>query len=125
MAKEMRSQASSRSTCRQKTREHKKSPLWLDSNRQAARDTARQFRTSIIVGVSINIFVRGVEVGLTHTKNLMKKKFREVRETSGQELDEEEAEPTIRRYIKTKFVIPNEYSENILITDSDLFVRKD
>ena len=30
---------------------------------------------------SINIFVRGVEVELTHTKNLMIKKLREVRET--------------------------------------------
>ena len=73
-------------------------------------------------GTSINIFVRGVGVGLTHTKNLMIKKLREVRETSGLELDEEEAEPTIRRNFKTKFEIPNEYSENILITDSDFIL---
>ena len=70
-------------------------------------------------GTSINIFVRGVGVGLTHTKNLMIKKLREVRETSGLELDEEQAEPTIGRNFKTKFEIPNEYSENILIRDSD------
>ena len=70
-------------------------------------------------GTSINNFVRGVGVGLTHTKNLMTKKLREVRETSRLELDEEEAEPTIGRNFKTKFEIPNEYSENILITDSD------
>ena len=70
-------------------------------------------------GTSINIFVRGVGVGLTHTKNLMIKKLREVRETNGLELGEEEAEPTIGRNFKTKFEIPNEYSENILITDSD------
>ena len=37
---------------------------------------------------SINLFVRGVGVGLTHTKNLMIKKLREVRETSGLELDQ-------------------------------------
>ena len=73
-------------------------------------------------GTSINIFVRGVGLGLTHTKNLMIKKLREVRETSGLELDEEEAEPTIRRNFKTKFEIPNEYSENILITDSDFIL---
>ena len=42
------------------------------------------------MGTSINIFVRGVGVGLTHTKNLMIKKLREVRETSGLELGEEE-----------------------------------
>ena len=75
-------------------------------------------------GTSINIFVRVVGVGLTHTENLMIKKLREVRETNGLELDQEEAEPTIGRNFKTKFEIPNEYSENILITDSD-FISSD
>ena len=45
-------------------------------------------------GTSINIFVRGVGVGLTHTENLMIKKLKEVRETSELELEEEEPEPT-------------------------------
>ena len=49
----------------------------------------------------------------------MIKKLREVRETNGLELDQEEAEPTIGRKFKTNLVIPNEYSENILITDND------
>ena len=71
---------------------------------------------------SSNIFVRGVGVGLTHTENLLIKKLREVRETSGLELDGEEAEPTIGRNFKTKFEITNEYSENILITDSDFIL---
>ena len=52
----------------------------------------------------------------------MIEKLREARETSGLELDEEEAEPTIGRNFKTKFEIPNEYSENILITDSDFIL---
>ena len=73
-------------------------------------------------GTSINFFVRGVGVGLTHTENLMIKKLREVRETCGMELEGEEAEPTIGRNFKTKFEIPNEYSENILITDSDFIL---
>ena len=73
-------------------------------------------------GTSINTFVRGVGVGLTHTENLMMKKLREVRETSGLKLDEKEAEPTIGRNFKTKYEIPNEYSENILITDSDFIL---
>ena len=73
-------------------------------------------------GTSINIFVRGVGVGLTHTENLMIEKLREVRETSGLELGEKEAEPTIGRNFKTKFEIPNEYSKNILITDSDFIL---
>ena len=62
-------------------------------------------------GTSINFFVRGVGVGLTHTESLMIKKLREVEETSGLELDGEEAEPTIGRNFNTKFEIPNEYSE--------------
>ena len=73
-------------------------------------------------GTSINISVRGVGVGLTHTENLMIKKLREVRETNGLELDPEEAEPTIGRNFKTKLEIPNEYSKNILITDSDFIL---
>ena len=43
-------------------------------------------------------------------------------ETNGLELDEEEAEPAIGRNFKTNFDIPNEYSENILITDSDFIL---
>ena len=52
----------------------------------------------------------------------MMKKLRGVRETNGLELDQEEAEPTIGRNFKTKIEIPNEYSENILITDSDFIL---
>ena len=37
-------------------------------------------------------------------------------------MDQEEAEPTIGRNFKIKFEIPNEYSENILITDSDFIL---
>ena len=61
-------------------------------------------------------------LGLTHTENLMIKKLREMRETNGLDLDLEEAEPTIGRNVKTKFEIPNEYSKNILITDSDFIL---
>ena len=61
-------------------------------------------------------------VGLTHTENLMIKKLREVRETNELELDQEEAESTIGRYFKTKFEIPNDFSENCLITDSDFIL---
>ena len=70
-------------------------------------------------GTSINIFVRGVGVRLTHNEIFMIKKLREVRETNGLDSDQEEAEPTIGSNSKTKFEIPNEYSENILITDRD------
>ena len=52
----------------------------------------------------------------------MIKNLREVRETNGLELDQEETDPTIGRNFKTKFKIPNEYSVNILITDSDFIL---
>ena len=73
-------------------------------------------------GTSINIFVRGVGVGLTHTDNLIIKKLKGKRETNGLNLDLEEAEPTIGRSFKTKFEIPSEYSENIPITDIDFIL---
>ena len=73
-------------------------------------------------GTSINIFVRGVGVGLIHIENVMLKKLREVRESNGLKLDQEEAEPTIGRKFKTKFEIPYGYSKNILITDSDIIL---
>ena len=74
------------------------------------------------MGTSINIFVRRVGVGLNHTENLMIKKPREVREIRGLELDGEEAEPTIGRNFKTNIELPNEYSENSLITDCDFIL---
>ena len=45
-----------------------------------------------------------------------------MKETNGLELDQEGTEPTIGRNFKTKFEIPNEYSDNILITDSDFIL---
>ena len=52
----------------------------------------------------------------------MIKKLREIRETSGLELGQEEVESTVGRNFKTKFEIPNEYLKNILITDSDFIL---
>ena len=69
------------------------------------------FDSASSTGTSINIFVLGVGVGLTHTENLIIKKLREVREANGLEFYQEEAEPTIGRYFK-----------NILITNSDFIL---
>ena len=73
-------------------------------------------------GTSITIFVRGVGVGFTHTKILIIKKLREIREVNGLKLNHEEVEPTIGRNFKAKFEISNEYFENILLTDSDFIL---
>ena len=75
-------------------------------------------------GTSINIFIRGVGIGLIQTKNVMIKKLREMRETNGLELNQEKFEPAIERKFKTKFKIPNEYSENIRITESGFILSE-
>ena len=46
-------------------------------------------------GTSINIVVRGVGLRLSHTKILMIKKLREIRETNGLELKQEELSPPL------------------------------
>ena len=73
----------------------------LDSKRPALEVPPDSLDSASSTGTSINIFVGGVGVGLTHTEDLMIKKLRESRETSGLELDEEEAEPAIWRSFKT------------------------
>ena len=47
-----------------------------------------------------------------------------MREIIGPELDQEGAEPNIGKNFKTKFEIPNEYSENIVITDCDFILSE-
>ena len=68
---------------------------------------------------SIKVFVRGVGIGLPFAKNLIIKKLRETCEL---ELEQEETEPTIGIILKIKFELPNEHSENIVITDSDFIL---
>ena len=94
---------------------------WTATDR-ALEITQDNLKPAPSTGTSIKIFVRGVDVGLTHTESLLIKKLRKKRETSGLELDQEEAESTIGRSFKKKFEKPNEYSENILITDSDFIL---
>ena len=75
-------------------------------------------------GTSMDIFVRGVEVGLTHTENLIIKKLRIARETGDLEAEtgEESKKPDIRRVAESYFNLPNDYSSNIKLTDSDFIL---
>ena len=106
----------------EKKRENERSPLRLESKRQTARDTARYFRPSIIDGDIDKHFGPWSWCRTYPHRKLDDKRLREVRETNGLELDKKEAETTIGRNFKTKFNIPNEYSKNILITDSDFIL---
>ena len=71
-------------------------------------------------GTSMDIFVRGVGVGLTHTENLIIKKLRIARESGDLEAETgEEPKKPDRRVVESYFNLPNEYSSNIILTDSD------
>ena len=75
-------------------------------------------------GMSMDIFVRGVGVGLTHTENLLLKKLRIARETGDleAETDEELKKPDIGRVVESYFNLPNEYSSSIILTNSDFIL---
>ena len=75
-------------------------------------------------GTSMDIFVRGVGVGLTHTENLIIKKLRIARETGDLEAEtgEEPKKPDIGRVVESYFNLPNEFSSNIILTDSDFIL---
>ena len=68
-------------------------------------------------GTSLDIFVRGVGVELTLTENLIIKKLRIARETG-----DLEAETGKGRVDESNFNLPNEYSSNIILTDSDFIL---
>ena len=75
-------------------------------------------------GSSMDIFVRGVGVGLTLTKNLFLKKLRIARETGDLEAETGEGpkKPDIARVVESYFNLPNEYSSSIILTDSDFIL---
>ena len=62
-------------------------------------------------GTLIDIFVRGVGVGLTHTKNLIIKKLKSARETGELETEGENAKkPSFGPFFESYFDLPNHYS---------------
>ena len=69
----------------------------------------------------MDIFVRGVGVGLTHTENLIIKKLGIARETGDLEAETgaEPKKPDIGSVVESYFNLPNEYSSSIRLTNSD------
>ena len=63
-------------------------------------------------------------VGLTHTEDLIIKKWRIARETGDLEAEtgEEPKKADIGRVVESYFNLPNEYSSNIILTDSDFIL---
>ena len=72
----------------------------------------------------MDIFVRRVGVGLTHTENLLIKKKRTARETGDleAETDEDPKKPEIGKVVESYFNLPNEYSRSITLPDSDFLL---
>ena len=72
-------------------------------------------------GTSMDIFVRGVGVGLTHTEKKLINKLILTRETGDLEVEtgEDPKKPDIGRVAESYFNLPNEYSKSIILTDSD------
>ena len=76
-------------------------------------------------GTSMDIFVRRVGVGLTHTKNLIIQKLKLARKTGELETEGENAKKTaFGRIFESYFDLPNHYSNNIVITDSDFILTE-
>ena len=74
-------------------------------------------------GTSMDIFVRGVGVGLTHTENLIKQ-LRLARETGDLEAEtgEDPKKPDIGRVVESYLNLPNENSSSIKLTYSDFIL---
>ena len=74
-------------------------------------------------GTSMDIFVREVGVGLTHTKNLINKMLKLASETGQLKTEGENAKkPPFGQIFDSYFDLPNHYSNNVVITDSDFIL---
>ena len=76
------------------------------------------------MGTSMDNFVRGVEIKITHTENFCNKNLRIARETGDLEAETGEVpkKPDIGRVVESYFNLPNEYSSSILLTDRDFIL---
>ena len=72
----------------------------------------------------MDIFVRGVGIGLTHTEKLLIKKLRIERGTGDLEAEtgEDPKKPDIGRVVESYFNLQNGYSSSITLTDSDFIL---
>ena len=71
----------------------------------------------------MDIFVGRMGVGLTHTKNLIIKKLKSARETGKLETEGENAKkPPFVQIFESYFDLPNHYSNNIVIMNSDFIL---
>ena len=72
-------------------------------------------------GTSMDIFFRGVGVGLTNTESLLIKKLRIARETGDLEAETGE-EPKKPDIVESYYNLRNEFSSSIILTDNDFIL---
>ena len=76
-------------------------------------------------GTSMDIFVRVVGVGLTHTKKFIINKVKSARETGELETEGRNAKkPFFGQIFELYFDQPNHYSNKIIVTDSHFILRE-
>ena len=102
---------------RDKTHSREASDLQLIRNGQTSQTYLEQSGASIVDGRSINSFIQGVGVGLTHNEFFSFKKPRKIKKINSLKMEQEEPESAFGRISQTKFKKRDENSENNLITD--------
>ena len=76
-------------------------------------------------GTSMDTFIRGVGVGLTHAKNLTIKKLKLTRETGELETEGKNAKkPPFGQVFEPYFNLPNHYLSKIIVTNSDFILME-
>ena len=99
-------------------------PSWAAQEGQLLIPTSNPDLISGMQSTLLDIFVRGVGVGLAHTEKLRIKKLRIARERGDLEAEtgEDPKKPDIGRVVESYFNLPNEYSSSIILTDSDFIL---
>ena len=74
----------------------------------------------------MDIFVRGVGVGFTHTKNLMIKNLNSARETGEPDTEGRKClkKPPLGRVFESNFDLANHYSNNVIVTESGFILTE-
>ena len=89
-------------------------PLCVPESNLDLFDPGRSKKTSM------DIFVRGLVVGLTHTKKHKSKKLKSARKTGELETDgENPTKPPFGRIFESYFDLPNHHLNNIVVRDSN------
>ena len=87
--------------------------------------TVGAIHIEVVTGTSLNIFDRGVGVGLSHSKNFIIKELKSARETGELETEGKNPEiPPFPRIFESHFDLPNHYSNKFAVTDNGFILTE-